>query len=208
MTGRKEIITFDEREKLHKINNIAKHNFEVAHLGKFKLVYPIVDAKHKVVYDPNNEYSLKIERKSINPDVKTASEDSTSDGSKNESDTVPAELTDLEKLARKYQTFIDNVHDGWEDFNIGYRFRYKNMMLPEDQMTSQNSNDEKLNSRNPSKSKNVFHGSARNSSKTGFANPTKKMMDGGKFLSQIIITEPIMTQSKTKRSTHLLNENN
>ena len=58
-TGRKEIQSVDDKERLHKLNNIAKHKFETANTGGFYLVYPVVDENNNIVYDPIHDYSLE-----------------------------------------------------------------------------------------------------------------------------------------------------
>lgn len=187
-TGRKEIQSVDDKERLHKLNNIAKHKFETANTGGFYLVYPVVDENNNIVYDPIHDYSLEPLKWESKAENKTGSEDSTSDGSKNISDPQPVitlepKLTENEKLARKYQKFIDDAYGEWEDFTTGFKIKNKNMMLPEDHSTHEQLRDRGLNSRNPVRNKNIFQSTARNSSKTGFGTSAKRIIDHGKWFS-------------------------
>lgn len=189
MRVRKESFTYDERERRHKINNIAKHQFETKNLGNYGLLYPIVDEKFNLVYDLNKDYYLSPRKSESNLDLKKHnSVDSTTTESKNGAEQLPKSqnLTEKQKTAKRYQQFIDNANDEYEDFTSGFRFRPKNLMLPEDHPTHESSNNQ-ANSRNPIKSKVQMQSTVRNSSKSGFGTSSRRIVGQGKVFPFLLI---------------------
>jgi len=53
LTGRKDTLTLEDKERTRKLNNITRHRFEMSNLGGYQLLYPIVDSKNRIVYDKN-----------------------------------------------------------------------------------------------------------------------------------------------------------
>lgn len=77
-------------------------------------------------------------------------------------------------LAEKYQGFIEDAFDEWEDFTNGYRFRTKYLMAEDDDSIKQ-SKEDLLNTRNPNKSRQTFQKTVRVSNRTGFDSSATRM---------------------------------
>lgn len=179
LTGRKEIISQEDKELTRRLNNYTKHKFEMSNLGHFKLLFPLLDEKNNVVGDENNDYYGTKKTNNLTPDLQQNSEKSTSDDSKGNNDIVvpilqktPKKMSEKEKQALKYNGFIRDAFDEWDEFNNGFRFRTR-FSAPEDDTVKKSANE--LNSRNPNNSKSQFQKTVRMSKKTGFGSSASRL---------------------------------
>jgi len=156
-----------------------------------------------------NDYSLT----SIKNDQKVISKESSVVDSKNNLDnSLPNKdpgHDEKEKLGQKYQRFINDAFDNWDDFTVGIRYRAKELVLPEDDFTSDTKEDN-LNSRNPIKARQIFQGTMRNSTKIGFNINSKQNEDSGMALSITCFNAPIGNKLiiKPMRSSNMPSSNN
>lgn len=56
VTGRKEVVSQEERDHKRRVFNITRHNFEVSNLGDFELIYPLVDENNHIIGNHQSDY--------------------------------------------------------------------------------------------------------------------------------------------------------
>jgi len=194
LTNRKEIISQEDKDRTKKLNNYARHKFEVNNCGHYEMLYPLVDKKNKVVGDINADYYwISKPSESSNALDSSASKDwRTIELGQPKTEPV---LSEKEKLAGKYNSFIQDAFDQWDDFNNGYRIRSKNLVAEDDDAFKNPSKE--LGSRNPSKQRQQFQKTVRMGKRSGFGSsasrldcPTNKKTITGSFTKNRRVVHP------------------
>jgi CRISPR/Cas system-associated protein endoribonuclease Cas2 len=171
-TGRKDPTNHIIKDKVRKLNNIERHKFEYENKGKYELLYPLINEKDKIVgkhsaymYEyPTDTETKHGSRNSIHEatnDIETGiTQSSTQDLSEERV------LTEIEKMNNKYQQYIDDAFEVWDDLCNGFKYKNK-YSVSELESSGRKSKVDMLNSRNPNRAKN-FQKTMRFVPKPGF----------------------------------------
>lgn len=209
LTGRKETNNQDEKDRIRKFNNIARHKFELENKGKYELLYPLIDDNGKIV---GNHFAYKNDF-TTDSDTKPSSENSIRDNKQEiESGVTQSsmhnvseekELTEKEKTNIKYQQFIDDAFEVWDDLCNGFRYKSKYSVVDINN-SGRKSKVDMLNSRNPNKAK-EFQKTMKFGSKAGFGSSSNRIEVSSNRLAKNMETPKpsnISDSLKSKRSVY------